>query len=749
MAQPHPNTPNRPQIVENHSAAKPMSMRDFITRVMNTPCVAVEATPRIVTPHIVVEPPLDLSPACEESSSKASAPFHWDIESRSAAVLGSGKHAVGTRAYAEHPTTEVLCVSYARGNGPVETWVPGQPIPEEVLTAATDENCSWIAHNAAFERAMLEHILIPRYGWPIVPVDRHVCTMSLALAHSYPGSLEAVAKILKLKNQKDAAREKVVRVMWKPRKPRQNEDPTKLYWVDTPELRAELAVYNRQDVAVERELRQRLTALPASEQDTWVLDAEINDHGVFIDAPLATAASTLAAQAHCELNERMRHETNGAVDTATKNEKLKEWLKLQGVELPRKQRKGKSGLAWKDSLDADDIEKLLAGDLPNAQVRAALQIRLQAAQSAASKIDRMLKTRSPDGRVRGLFRFHGATTGRWSGAGFQPQNLKKPELLKTDEAIAEAIEIVMAGDYAALKVHYGDVLGVIGDLSRSMIIPAPGHRFIVGDLNAIEARVLAWLAGDTGKLERFRQYDLGLGPEVYRVTAEQVLGITDVPEKSPERALGKVFELALGYGMGAEKLLATIRRADIPNTEWITVAETTRWVRKWRLRNPHIVPYWARLNATALAAVRNPGTVFPCRGVGFEMSGGVLALRLPSGRELSYPAPTIQPGRYGRNQLAFTDTEAGRRRGRDMHGGKWAENVTSAVARDVLVEGMKRLHTAGYRLVMHAHDEVCAEMVIERGSAEEFERLLVGVPAWAQGLPIAAKIFECERFKKD
>ena len=163
--------------------------------------------------------------------------------------------------------------------------------------------------------------------------------------------------------------------MWKPRKPHPGEDPAQIYWVDTPELRVDLYIYNRQDVAVEREGHQhpKLTALPPSERDTWVLDAEINDHGVLIDAPLAAAASRLAAQALADLNERMRQETDGAVDTATKNEKLKVWAASQGVELPRKQRKGKSGLQWKASLDASDIERLLAGDLPNARVRSALK----------------------------------------------------------------------------------------------------------------------------------------------------------------------------------------------------------------------------------------------------------------------------------------------------------------------------------------------------------------------------------------
>jgi DNA polymerase len=532
----------------------------------------------------------------------------------------------------------------------------------------------------------------------MVPVERHVCTMSLALAHAYPDSLEAVAGVLGLVNRKDVAREKILRVMWKPRKPRPDEDPTKLHWVDSPEMRAQLHAYNRRDVAVERELHQhpKLRALPAAEQVTSVLDAEINDHGALIDAGLAEPALRLATQAHADLDERMRCITEGAVGKASKQEKLKAWLLLQGVKLPRRLKKQKSGMQEKDCLDANDIEKLLAEDLPRPSVRAALEIRLQAAQSAASKIDRMLRTRCADGRVRGLFRFYGAAaTGRWSGAGFQPQNLKRPDLLKTDEAIAEAIELVEAEDYAALTRRYGDVLGAIGDLCRSMIIPAPGHRFLIGDFSMIEARVLAFLASDADKLERFRQFDHGLGRDLYCVTAEQVLGIAEVPTKSLERQLGKVFELGLGFQMGPDKLLAQIRKARIPGTEWITLQDATQWVQSWRAGNPHIVKYWAHLNAAALAAVRNPGTFFDCRSVRFQMRDGVLLLRLPSGRELSYPAPVIQPGRFGRDQLAFTDMEAGRRRGKHLYGGAWAENVTQALALDLLVEGMKRLQAAG------------------------------------------------------
>jgi DNA polymerase len=448
---------------------------------------------------------------------------------------------------------------------------------------------------------------------------------------------------------------------------------------------------------------------------------------------------TFKASRHCRC----------AVDKASKQKKLKTWLVRQGVRLPRRLKKLKSGLQWEDCLEADDIEKLLAEDLPHPGVRAALEIRLQAAQSAASKVDRMLRTRCADGRVRNLYKIYGAITGRWSGQGFQPQNLKRPELLHSDEAIAEAIAMVLAGDYAAIKDSYGDVLGLIGDLCRSMLVPAPGHRFIIGDFSAVEARVLAFLAGDANKLEAFRQFDLGLGRDLYCVTAEQVLGLAAVAEKSPERQLGKIFELGLGYSMGADRLLDTIRKANVPNAAAITREDTARWVKKWRARNPTIVSYWAALNAAAVTAVRNRGIVIPCRTVSFTMRENVLILRLLSGRELSYPTPSIELGRFGQQQITFLDMEAGRRRGRQMHGGTWAENVSSAVARDLLVEAMKRLRAGGYVLVMHTHDEIVAEMPIGKGSIEEFKRLLVEVPAWARGLPVAAKVFECDRFKKD
>jgi hypothetical protein len=391
-------------------------------------CEQAEAEP---TPWAKVEPiarninlrntpnPAPLAPVAPvlspSSNNVGPAPaFYWDVETRSAARLAGGKLSVGARAYAGDPSTEVLCVGFAPGDGPVEIWAPGEPVPWAVLAAAANPACSGIAHNAAFERAILEAILIPKFGWPMVPVVRHACSMSLALAHAYPGALEAVSEILGLVNRKDAVREKRVRRMWSPRQPRKGEPPG-LYWIDGPELRAELHAYCIQDVATERELHQRLPALPAAEQAAWVIDAEINGTGVRIDVPLAAAASRFAGQALAELDAQICLATGGAVTAAAQAMKLKAWLTGQGVALPRRPKALKGGLKYEDCLEAEDIQKLLAGNPPSAEARAALELRLQAAQSAASKVDRMLLTRCADDRVRGLFRFYGATTGRWSG----------------------------------------------------------------------------------------------------------------------------------------------------------------------------------------------------------------------------------------------------------------------------------------------------------------------------------------------
>jgi DNA polymerase bacteriophage-type len=395
-----------------------MSVRDFLTRhpTPASPTVERAAPPTSGTldpdiahaPEIIVEPAdLETAPELQPQISESWCEnpqdfFYWDVESRSAATLGKGKSGVGARAYAEHSTTEVLCVAYALGNDPVRIWVPPDPIPDVVLRAAKE--CDWHAHHAAFDRAMLGAKLA-QYGWPLVSPERHICTMILALSHSLPGSLEGAAAALGLEQQKDVAAQRAIKRMFKPRR---DEEPNGVYWEDASELRALLYRYTKQDVEVMRELHRRLAPLPDMEREVSVIDAEINDAGVLIDAKLAMAASRLAARALADLDASMENVTKGAVTAASQVARLKTWLVSRGIKLPRKPHKfdRQGGMQWKDSLDGDDIEKLLAEDIP-ADVREALQIRLQAAQAAVSKIDRMLVTRCADGRVRNMYRMYG------------------------------------------------------------------------------------------------------------------------------------------------------------------------------------------------------------------------------------------------------------------------------------------------------------------------------------------------------
>ena len=488
-------------------------------------------------------------------------------------------------------------------------------------------------------------------------------------------------------------------------------------------------------------------------QETWCLDAAINTAGVLLDVPLAEAAARLADCALEELDARMRAITNGVVDTASKVEKLKQWVEAEGAKLPRRPSKkkdnktGETREVWGPKLQESDIERLLLGNL-SPPVREALEIRLQAAQTAATKFIRMLETRSSDNRLRNLFRYHGAMTGRWTGALSQVQNLKRRDVLNKDSDIEAAIQAVLTRDYELVKARYGDVLGVLGDLVRSAIIAAPGHRFIVGDFSQIEARVVCWLAGEDWKLAAFGAYDRGEGEDIYVLAVSKTLRLDDPEAALKLRPLGKVIELASAFQMGADKFFSLIRSANIPGTTHLTLYDVKGIVNKWRDEHRAIVRFWAALNSAAMSAVRHPETIIPCGRVRFQMRDGILCMRLPSGREIAYPAPTIKPGRFGWDAVHFTEIEAGRRRNRNMYGGSWCENATQGVARDCLVEALKRVIAAGFAVVLHAHDELVVEAPFGFGSEEELERLMTERPAWAPDLPIAVKTWEGTRFKK-
>jgi DNA polymerase len=538
--------------------------------------------------------------------------------------------------------------------------------------------------------------------------------------------------VLELVNRKDAAGERLMHQMSKPRRARQGEDPAGVYWFDDEERLLRLAEYCRQDVEVERELFNRLLLLSAAEQALWVLSCRINTRGFCVDKPFAESARRISLALAPGIDAELVELTDGAVTSINQVARLTQWLQSQGCSAPKLDRKAVEQLFTKE-------------DLPP-KVRSALELRLGGAQAAVKKIDALLARAGPDDRVRGAFRFHGAATGRWAGEGFQPQNLKRP----TVGDLAAAIDAVRTGDLERMKALYSQPLAVIGDCIRSTIIAAPGNTLIGGDFSAIESRVLAWLGGEAWKLDSYRRYDATKDPrdEPYCATACKIFrkppGSFD--KSSPERGVGKVADLAFGYQGG----LAAWRKFE---PEKFPDAEVEILKANWRAEHPGTVRFWREIDGAAVLAVRERGKSVRCGRVDLKCVGSFLLIKLPSGRKISYPQPRLISTEGSRNlRVVYADNAAGQfkdcRRGQGGYGGLWTENIVSGIARDLLAAAMLRIEAAGYPIVLHVHDELVAEVPIGFGSTEEFVHLMTRKPAWALELPVAASGWTGPRYCK-
>jgi len=513
--------------------------------------------------------------------------LHRDYETRSRTNLKK----VGAAVYAADPSTEVICAAFVVDDGLVQRWFPGDPVPPEFFEAAANPNWTVIAHNNIFESNIEQHVLNPGFGFPIVPSDRHRCTQAVSLSLGLPAKLGVLADALEFTNRKDAAGEKLMHLMSKPRKPRKGEDPNGVYWHEDGDKLWRLSDYNVQDVEVEREADERLLSLPDAEQKVWELSNKINARGFHVDRKFAEAARRIAKEAAPEIDAELTELTAGAVTGINQIAKLVEWLKVQGCEAT--------------SLDRKAIEKLLGDDELAPSVRRVLELRAGGAQAAVNKINALLAQAGADDRIRGTFRYHGASTGRFSGERFQPQNLKRPEVEDLDAAIAA----VATGDYELMKQLYAKPLSVVGDCTRAMITAADGHELIGEDLSSIESRVAAWVAGEAWKLDSYRKYDETHDPrDEPCITACKILGVPDgtYTKASPERKIGKTCDLSFGYagGLGAWRNFEPDRFTD---------EEVETFKQEWRAAHPKIVRYWSNIDQAAVKAVYEPNVEFASR----------------------------------------------------------------------------------------------------------------------------------------
>ena len=629
----------------------------------------------------------------------------------------------GVYAYSSAPDFKILLFAYAFDDDEVKIFEPDSGIPAEILTALTDPDVIKTAYNAEFE------ITCIRKAFGIEPDPAQWrCTMIQAAELGLPQSLAQAAQVLGVPAQKDKRGKKCIDFFSKPCKPLKDapllSDDMRHKPADDPELWETFKEYCKQDVEVERAIRKRLEAFPIaeSEQRLWVLDKRIAARGCRIDRELAGNAVRFGERFTAEKTAELKRLTG--LENPNSVAQLKEWLT---------ERTGQTF----DSIDKKAVKSLLK-ETADPLVREVLRLRAEVAKTSTKKYGAMLGCMCPDGRARGFLRFYGAArTGRWAGALVQVQNLPQNHL----PDLAEAREIVKSGNYELFEMCYGSVQQVLSELIRTAFVPSPGCRFIVSDFSAIEARVVAYLAGEKWRLEVF-----GNGGDIYCASASKMFGVPVVKHgiNGHLRQKGKIAELALGYGgsVGALKSMGALEMG-------LSEDELQPLVDSWRQSNPRIVQFWYDVQSAALKATEGePQTLGRFR---FFRKSGILFVRPPSGRCIAYVQPRIDENRFGKPALTYmgVDQQSKQWTRLETFGGKLVENLVQAYARDCLAESMIRLEARGYKIVFHVHDEVIIDAPKGFGSAEEVAAIMGEPISWAQGLPLRAEGYETEFYRKD
>lgn len=684
----------------------------------------------------------------------------------------------GTHAYAEK--AEVMLFAWAIDDGPVsvydmtdpDTMEDGWPIA--LYEALEDPSVLIYAHNSQFDRTVMRHAL-PEFD---LPITRWRDTMVKALAHGLPGALGALCDVLKIDTDKAKDKEgrQLIHLFCKPRpassKVRRATRETH------PEQWAKFVTYAGLDIEAMRAIDKVLPEwnYKGNELALWHLDQQINERGVVVDLELAQGAVRAVALAQKKLAKRTVEITDGNVKSTTQRDALlKHVLNDYGVELPNMQQ-------------ATLERRISDPDLPEA-LRELLAIRLQASTTSTSKYKTLLKGASSDARLRGTLQFCGASrTGRWAGRLFQPQNLPRPSLKQPD--IDFGIQAIKA-DCADLISD--DVMALTSSSIRGCIVSPIGKKLVIADLSNIEGRMLAWLAGEEWKLQAFYDYDTILGTDdngkairkghdLYKLAYASSFGVSPDEVDGDQRQIGKVQELALGYegGVGAfitfslaygidleqmaEQAIggipANIRQEALKAFEWATKKNRTfglskrayivcdSFKRLWRNAHPQIRTWWKELEGAAVAAIVRPGTTHECRRVKIRRDGSWLRIGLPSGRALCYPSPQVSD----QGKVSYMGVNQYSRKWSRLktYGGKLAENITQAAARDVLASSMPEAEREGYAITLTVHDELITEANDSpEWGHEKLANIMSTNPPWAGGLPLAAAGFETYRYRKE
>jgi DNA polymerase len=638
-----------------------------------------------------------------------------DLETYSSVDLAKS----GVYRYTEAPDFEILLFSYSTDSGPVQVidLASGEMLPASIRNAIFDESVTKWAFNAQFERVCLS-----RYFDRWLKPDSWRCTMAWSAYLGLPLSLEGAALVTGADNQKLTEGKDLIRYFSVPCKPTQANSGRLR---NLPEHAADkwerFKAYNIRDVEAEMAIQSRLEKFPMPEDEwqNYILDQQINDSGIQLDMELVEQAIKCDEKSRAQLTGAMRDLTD--LENPNSVAQMKAWLAENGLET--------------ESLDKASVKELL--QTAPEKLSRVLELRQALAKSSVKKYTAMKNAVCSDGRARGLLQFYGANrTGRFAGRLIQVQNLPQNHLPDLEQARS----LVRAGQFDAMEVLYDSIPVVLSELIRTAFVPKEGCKFIVADFSAIEARVIAWLAGESWRNDVFATHG-----KIYEASAAQMfrVPIEEITKGSPLRQKGKIAELALGYG-GSAGALKAMGALDMGLSE----EELKPLVSAWRNANPNIVRLWWDVDSSVKTAVKEK-TRTETHSIQFEYCSGMLLIRLPSGRQLTYVKPRMGVNSFGSESVNYEGVGSTKKwECIDSYGPKFVENIVQAIARDILCYAMRRLDQAGHKIVMHVHDEAVIEAPVET-SVQSVCSSMGETPPWAKGLLLRADGYECSFYKKD